>query len=111
MLYVFCVECFDKKPINKRYNANSVVATHGKGPRVAFVFARQPQVIKRITPMVLYHEGIYIAKFIHLNNGATPTALRDETIVWVIWLIIKCEMICVISSRKMRQNTRSFDAF
>ena len=111
MLYVFCVECRDKMTRNKRYNAYSVVATHGKGPRVAFVFARQPQVIKRITPMVLYHESVYIAKFIHLNNGAIPTALRGETIVWMIWLIMKREMVCVISSCKIRQNTRSFDAF
>lgn len=61
--------------------------------------------------MVLRDEGIYIAKFIHLNNGATPTALRDETIVGVMSLITKREMICVISSRKIRQNTRQFDAF
>ena len=61
--------------------------------------------------MVLRDEGIYIAKFIHLNNGATPTALRDETIVWVIWLIIKREMIWCISSCKIRQITRPFDAF
>ena len=61
--------------------------------------------------MVLRDEGIYIAKFIHLNNGATPTALRDETIVWVMSLIIKREMICIISLCKIRQNTRPFDAF
>ena len=52
--------------------------------------------------MVLRDEGIYIAKFIHLNNGAIPMALRGETIVWVIWLITKREMICIISSRKIR---------
>ena len=61
--------------------------------------------------MVLRDEGIYIAKFIHLNNGATPTALRDETIVGVMSLIIKREMIWCISSRKIRQITRPFDAF
>ena len=60
--------------------------------------------------MVLRDEGIYIAKFIHLNNGAIPMALRGETIVWVIWLMMKREMICVISSCKIRQNTRPFDA-
>ena len=102
MLYVFYVECRDKKPINKRYNAYSVVTTHGKCPRVAYAFARQPWAIKGTTPMVLRDEGIYIAKFIHLNNGAIPMALRGETIVWVIWLITKREMICIISSRKIR---------
>ena len=45
MLYVFCVECRDKKLINKKYNAYSVVTTHGKEPRVDFAFACQPWVI------------------------------------------------------------------
>ena len=49
MLYVFCVECRDKKLINKRYNAYSVVTTHGKRPRVDFAFARQPWAIKGTT--------------------------------------------------------------
>ena len=49
MLYVFCVECRDKKLINKRYNAYSVVTTNGKGPRVDFAFACQPWAIKSTT--------------------------------------------------------------
>ena len=49
MLYVFCVECRDKKLINKKYNAYSVVTTHGKEPRVDFAFACQPWAIKRTT--------------------------------------------------------------
>ena len=49
MLYVFCVECRDKKLINKRYNAYSVVTTNGKGPRVDFAFACQPWAIKGTT--------------------------------------------------------------
>ena len=53
-MYVFYVECRDNMPINKRYNAYSVVATHGKRPRVAFAFARQPWAIKRTTPTALY---------------------------------------------------------
>jgi len=44
-------------------------------------------------------------------KNTTRTELRGETIVWVIWLIIKREMICGISSRKIRQITRPFDAF
>ena len=72
MLYVFCVECFDKIPINKRYNAYSVVATHGKEPRVDCAFARQPWAIKR----------------------TTRTELRDETSMRVILLIMKRKMIC-----------------
>ena len=111
MLYVFYVECRDKMTRNKRYNAYSVVSTNGKCPRVAFAFARQPWAIKGTTLTALHHEGIYIAKFIHLNNGATPTALRDKTIMGVMSLITKRKMVCVISSCKIRQNTRPFDAF
>ena len=80
MLYVFCVECRNKTTKNKRYNAYSVVSTNGKQPRVAFAFARQPWAIKGTTLTALHHESVYIAKFIHLNNGAIPTALRDERI-------------------------------
>ena len=72
MLYIFYVECHDKMPINKRYNAYSVVVTHGKQPRVDFAFARQPWAIK----------------------GTTPTALRGEAFVRMIWLIIKRKKSC-----------------
>ena len=71
MLYVFCVECRDKKPRNKRYNAYSVVASNGKRPRVDFAIARQPWAIKR----------------------TTRTELRGETIVDVAWLIIKGKIV------------------
>ena len=71
MLYVFCMECRDKIPRNKRYNAYSVVASNGKRPRVDFAIARQPWAIK----------------------GTTLTALRDETIVMMIWLIIKYKIV------------------
>ena len=54
MLYIFCVECFDKIPINKRYNAYSVVATNGNYPRVDFAFARQPWAIIGTTPTALH---------------------------------------------------------
>ena len=76
MLYVFCAKCHDKMPRNKKYNAYSVVATHDKRPRVDYAFACQPWAIKRTTRTELHGENIYIAKFIHLNNGATPTALH-----------------------------------
>ena len=65
MLYVFCVECRDKKLINKKYNAYSVVTTNGKGPRVDFAFARQPWAIKRTTRTELHHEDIYNVKHMH----------------------------------------------
>ena len=71
MLYVFCVECRDKMTRNKRYNAYSVVATHGKRPREDFAIARQPWAIKR----------------------ATRTELRGETIVKATLLIIKGEIV------------------
>ena len=37
---------------------------------------RQPRAIKNTTRTELHHEDIYIAKFIHWNNGAIPTELR-----------------------------------
>ena len=54
---------------------------------------RQPRAIKRTTRTELPHEDIYIAKFIHWDNSAIPTQLRDETIVSVAWLIIKGEIV------------------
>ena len=74
------MEYRDKMARNKRYNAYSVVATHGKWPRVAFAFARQPWAIKSTTPTALHHEGISVAKYIHWNAGMTPTALHHEDI-------------------------------
>ena len=53
-MYVFYVECHDKTPKNKRYNAYSVVATHVKRPRVDFAFACQPWAIKGTTPTALH---------------------------------------------------------
>ena len=54
---------------------------------------RQPQAIRSTTRTELRHEGIYIAKFIHWDNGAIPTQLRDETSVRVAWLIMKGEIV------------------
>ena len=54
---------------------------------------RQPRAIKNATRTELRGENIYIAKFIHWNNGTIPTQLRDETIVRVAWLIIKGEIV------------------
>ena len=54
---------------------------------------RQPRAIKGTTRTELRDENIYIAKFIHWNNGAIPTQLRDEIIVRVAWLIIKGEIV------------------
>ena len=54
---------------------------------------RQPRAIKRTTRTELRHEGIYIAKFIHWDNSTIPTQLRDETIVRIIWLIIRGKMV------------------
>ena len=50
---LFCVECRDKTPKNKRYNAYSVVVTNGKEPRVDYAFACQPWAIKSTTPTAL----------------------------------------------------------
>ena len=54
---------------------------------------RQPRAIKRTTRTELHHEGIYFAKFIHWDNSATPTQLRDEKILRVALLIIKGEIV------------------
>ena len=54
---------------------------------------RQPRAIKNATRTELRSENIYIAKFIHWDNSAIPTPLRDETIVSMAWLIIKGEII------------------
>ena len=53
---------------------------------------RQPRAIKNTTRTELRGENIYIAKFIHWNNGTIPTQLRDKTIVRMTWLIIKGEI-------------------
>ena len=71
MLYVFCVECRDKKLINKKYNAYSVVTTNGKGPRVDFAFACQPWAIKGTTLTAL-HIRIFVT-----TNGL----IRDVNVV------------------------------
>ena len=54
---------------------------------------RQPRAIKSTTRTELRGEGIYFAKFIHWDNSAIPTQMRDETIVDVTWLIIKGEIV------------------
>ena len=80
MLYVFCVEYRDKTPRNKRYNAYSVVATHGKEPRVDCAFARQPWAIKGTTLTALRRCDIRNSGYIHLDIGITSTALHGERI-------------------------------
>ena len=55
--------------------------------------SRQPRAIKRTTRTELRDENIYIAKFIHWNNGAIPMQLRDEIIVSEALLRIKGEMV------------------
>ena len=54
---------------------------------------RQPRAIKGTTRTELRGENIYIAKFIHWDNSAIPTQLRDETSVRVTLLRIKGEMV------------------
>ena len=80
MLCFFCVECRDKKLINKKYNAYSVVATHGKRPRVDFAFARQPWAIKGTTLTALHHYNIHNCGCVHWDIGITPMSLRAITL-------------------------------
>ena len=81
MLYVFCVECHDKMTRNKRYNAYSVVTTHGKCPRVDFAFARQPWAIKRTTLIALRNRNIQNSGYIHWDINTIPLALRIRIFV------------------------------
>ncbi|WP_314715163.1 hypothetical protein [Segatella salivae] len=67
-------------PRNKRYNAYSVVTTHGKEPRVDFVFTRQPWAIKRTTLTALRSYNIRNGGFIHLIIGITPMVLHGGSI-------------------------------
>ena len=76
MLYVFCVECRDKKLINKKYNAYSVVTTHGKCPRVDFAFACQPWAIKGTTLTALHDKIIRYAKLIHRKTTIISIGLE-----------------------------------
>jgi len=55
------MECRDKKLINKRYNAYSVVLSNGKEPRVDCAFACQPWAIKSTTPTALTLNTIYVS--------------------------------------------------
>ena len=80
MLYVFCVECRDKKLINKKYNAYSVVTTNGKGPRVDFAFACQPWAIIGTTLTALRDCNIHNSGYFHLDIGITPMALPEGSI-------------------------------
>ena len=93
MLYVFCLECRDKMPRNKRYNAYSVVATHGKRPRVAFAFARQPWAIISTTPTALHRYNIRNEGCIHWNIGAIPTALCIRIFVTAYRLIRAIDVV------------------
>ncbi len=93
MLCFFYVECRDKTLRNKRYNAYSVVATHGKRPRVAFAFARQPWAIKGTTPTALHRYNIRNEGYIHWNIGATPTALYIRIFVTAYRLIRAIDVV------------------
>ena len=63
-------------PSQKKLNTYGVESPCKRLPRVDYAFACQPWAIKNTTRTELPHESIYIAKFIHLNNGATPAALH-----------------------------------
>ena len=74
------MECREKTLRNKRYNAYSVVTTHGKRPRVDFAFARQPWAIKSTTLTALRSCNIYNGGCIHLDIGITLIVLHRERI-------------------------------
>ena len=104
MLYVFCVECRDKITINKRYNAYSVVATHGKRPRVDFAIACQPWAIKGTTLTALRRCNIHNGEYIHQNIGIKNMTLHHESISIakrIYWNIGMTPMASVINKQFM----------
>ena len=110
MLYVFCMECRNKKPRNKRYNAYSVVTTHGKCLRVAFAFARQPWAIRSTTLTALRGCNICNGGYIHLIIGITPIALHRYNIhngKYIHWDIdTVCDSFIRILASIVLQNAR-----
>ena len=73
---------------------------------------RQPRAIKRTTRTELRDANIYIAKFIHWNNSAIPTALRRYNIynggcihrnIGIFCYLFIC-MLALIVSKNARFN-------
>ena len=73
---------------------------------------RQPRAIKGTTRTELHGENIYIAKFIHWNNGTIPTALRCYNIynggcihrnIGIFYYLFIC-MLALIVSKNARIN-------
>ena len=81
-----------------------------KSPRYTHIFTEKAQHLRRWISLRTFTRGRLVPRQPRAIKNTTRTELRDETILGVAWLIIKHKTICVISSCKIRQNTRSFDA-
>ena len=74
-------------------------------------FIEKAQHLRRWISLRTFTRGRLVPRQPQAIKRTTRTELRGETIMDVMSLIRKREMICVISSRKIRQITRPFDAF
>ena len=82
---------------------------HHKSPRYTHVFTEKAQHRWRWISLRMFTRGRLVPHQPRAIKDTTRTELRDETIVVSMLLLIKCKMVSVISSCKIRQNTRSFD--
>ena len=81
-----------------------------KFPHYKHVFTEKAQHLRRWISLRMFTRGRLVPRQPRAIKRTTPTALRDKTIMGVMSLIMKCKMICVISSRKTWQNMWPFDA-
>ena len=74
-------------------------------------FTEKAQHLRRWISLWMLTRGRLVPHQPRAIKRTTRTELRDETIVRVAWLKIKGEMVCGISSCKIRGNTAWNDAF
>ena len=79
-------------------------------PRYTHIFTEKAQHLRRCISLQTFSRGRLVPRQPWAIKSTTRTDLRDKTIMGVMSLIVKHEMIYVISSCKIRQITRPFDA-
>ena len=77
-----------------------------ESPRYNHAFSEKAQHLQRWISLRTLTRGRLVPRQPRAIKRTTRTELRDETIVMLISLIIKCKTICVISSCKIRQTTQ-----
>ena len=81
-----------------------------KSPRYNHAFSKKTQHLWRWISLRTFTQGRLVPRQPWAIKRTTRTELRDENIMSVALLIMKRKIVCVISSCKIRQNTRPFDA-